>query len=293
MAAGVSSTYGDDPGPSSGRCDMLGARSTLVIPALRRAQLSTFERPSTPVLDGAAVLLLNDDLAVVGTRTAASTTCRRCCRPKGDGTWCLRRRSTSPPNSSPSKPVSMIGRLGARLRPWALMDDHQRRTNHCEDSRRTDDCHQPRADPPTERASLYGRVAGLTGRETDVLDTVVAGHDSRHAARILTISEHTLQDHLKSIFAKTHTDSRRVSSPAQPAPRDDRPARGPRRPAGHRAHYPALQVTRLRGYRAPPRPNGDLSSVRCAQVSGKNRREHCGLSVPSVVSEAWGRGRRD
>ena len=64
--------------------------------------------------------------------------------------------------------------------------------------------------PPTERASLYGRIAGLTGRETDVLDTVVAGHDTRHAARILAISEHTLQDHLKSIFAKTRTGSRRL-----------------------------------------------------------------------------------
>ena len=64
--------------------------------------------------------------------------------------------------------------------------------------------------PPVERASLYARLAGLTSRETDVLDTVIAGHDTRHAARILAISEHTLQDHLKSIFAKTHTDSRRL-----------------------------------------------------------------------------------
>jgi DNA-binding CsgD family transcriptional regulator len=62
---------------------------------------------------------------------------------------------------------------------------------------------------PVERSSLYSRVAGLTHREADVLDAVVAGHDSRHAARALAISQHTLQDHLKSIFAKTSTGSRR------------------------------------------------------------------------------------
>ena len=39
-------------------CDTLGALCGLVIPALRRAQLSTFETPSSLDVDGPAVLLL-------------------------------------------------------------------------------------------------------------------------------------------------------------------------------------------------------------------------------------------
>ena len=64
--------------------------------------------------------------------------------------------------------------------------------------------------PAVERASLYARVVGLSGREAELLQQLVTGLDTRGLADRLYVSEHTVQDHLKSIFAKTGARSRRV-----------------------------------------------------------------------------------
>lgn len=64
--------------------------------------------------------------------------------------------------------------------------------------------------PPTERTGLYARVIGLSDRETELLNHLVAGIDTRELARRLFVSQHTVQDHLKSVFAKADTRSRRV-----------------------------------------------------------------------------------
>ncbi len=63
---------------------------------------------------------------------------------------------------------------------------------------------------PIERAALYGRVAGLSEREAQLLRHLVEGSDTRELAQRLFVSQHTVQDHLKSIFAKTGVNSRRV-----------------------------------------------------------------------------------
>jgi DNA-binding CsgD family transcriptional regulator len=60
-----------------------------------------------------------------------------------------------------------------------------------------------------ERAKLFASVCGLTTRERQLLDLLMEGLDTRAVARALHLSEHTVQDHLKSIFAKTGTNSRR------------------------------------------------------------------------------------
>jgi DNA-binding CsgD family transcriptional regulator len=64
--------------------------------------------------------------------------------------------------------------------------------------------------PPTERAALYARVAGLSERESELLALLVAGFDTRELAKRLFVSQHTVQDHLKSVFAKTGANNRRV-----------------------------------------------------------------------------------
>ena len=63
---------------------------------------------------------------------------------------------------------------------------------------------------PAERRMLYARSHGLSDRETELLDQLVEGADTRAVAEALFISEHTVQDHLKSIFAKTGTNNRRT-----------------------------------------------------------------------------------
>jgi DNA-binding CsgD family transcriptional regulator len=53
-----------------------------------------------------------------------------------------------------------------------------------------------------ERLDLFGRAFGLTPREHELLGQLAADGDTRAMARQMSLSEHTIQDHLKSIFTK-------------------------------------------------------------------------------------------
>jgi len=54
-----------------------------------------------------------------------------------------------------------------------------------------------------DRRDVFSRAFGLTPRENELLSLLAAGSDTRAMARQLSLSELTVQDHLKSIFAKT------------------------------------------------------------------------------------------
>ena len=54
-----------------------------------------------------------------------------------------------------------------------------------------------------ERLDLFARAFGLTAREQELLGLLATGSDTRAMARQMSLSEHTIQDHLKSIFTKT------------------------------------------------------------------------------------------
>lgn len=62
---------------------------------------------------------------------------------------------------------------------------------------------------PADRLSLFSRSAALSTREAQLVQLLAAGADTRALAQQMFLSEHTVQDHLKSIFAKTGTRSRR------------------------------------------------------------------------------------
>ncbi|MFB9279538.1 LuxR C-terminal-related transcriptional regulator [Cohnella cellulosilytica] len=62
---------------------------------------------------------------------------------------------------------------------------------------------------PADRLPLIAEAYGLSEREKQLLGTVVRGLSTREISRELHISVHTVQDHLKSIFAKTGVSSRR------------------------------------------------------------------------------------
>jgi DNA-binding NarL/FixJ family response regulator len=55
----------------------------------------------------------------------------------------------------------------------------------------------------TDRLDLFGRAFGLSVRERELVSLLAIGSDTRSLARQMSLSEHTVQDHLKSIFAKT------------------------------------------------------------------------------------------
>jgi DNA-binding CsgD family transcriptional regulator len=66
-----------------------------------------------------------------------------------------------------------------------------------------------RAAAPSETFNIACRAHGLTARETEVVAALVAGAGTRDVARALHLSDWTVQDHLKSIFAKLGAHSRR------------------------------------------------------------------------------------
>ena len=63
---------------------------------------------------------------------------------------------------------------------------------------------------PAERVSVFGRCAGLSAREQELLGHLAAGSDTREVAARMYLSAHTVQDYLKSVFAKTGAHSRRA-----------------------------------------------------------------------------------
>jgi|SRR5271156_6786301 len=60
----------------------------------------------------------------------------------------------------------------------------------------------------SERLELVGRAFGLSVREYELFGLLANGCDTRMMARQMSLSEHTIQDHLKSIFAKTGAHDR-------------------------------------------------------------------------------------
>jgi DNA-binding NarL/FixJ family response regulator len=63
--------------------------------------------------------------------------------------------------------------------------------------------------PPIERTALFARACGLSPRETQLLQLLLSGADTHDLAGRMVLSENTIQDHLKSIFTKTGTTTRR------------------------------------------------------------------------------------
>jgi DNA-binding CsgD family transcriptional regulator len=63
---------------------------------------------------------------------------------------------------------------------------------------------------PAERAALYASAHCLSARESELLAHLVTGTDTHELAHRMSLSHHTVQDHLKSIFVKTGVNSRRV-----------------------------------------------------------------------------------
>jgi len=63
---------------------------------------------------------------------------------------------------------------------------------------------------PAERMALFARACALSARESELLGHLIMGSDTHRIAERMFLSENTVQDHLKSIFAKTSTSNRRT-----------------------------------------------------------------------------------
>jgi len=66
----------------------------------------------------------------------------------------------------------------------------------------------PAGDEPPIPASAYNVAGQLLANEAELIGHLVTGSDTRELAQQMFLSEHTVQDHLKSIFTKISTHSR-------------------------------------------------------------------------------------
>ena len=66
------------------------------------------------------------------------------------------------------------------------------------------------ATSPAERRTLFARSHALSARERELVDLLAHGADTHTIAQQMFLSEHTVQDHLKSIFSKTGAANRRI-----------------------------------------------------------------------------------
>lgn len=62
----------------------------------------------------------------------------------------------------------------------------------------------------TERLDIFARTHGLSPRETEVLNLLVSGADSKSIAATLFLSEHTVHDHVRSLLTRTGFRTRQI-----------------------------------------------------------------------------------
>jgi DNA-binding CsgD family transcriptional regulator len=187
----------------------LAAITEPVTAALRRAQAATFvPRAAREPRSGPVVLLLSADLAVLG-QTAQSHDYLRLLVPPADGqapvpasaynvAAQLCALESDVDTNHPYARVALPGGEWLSLRAARISGGDASIAVTIEDA------------SPAERLGLFARALGLSRRESDLLARLPTGADTRTLARGLAVSEHTVQDHLKSIFTKTGTRSRQA-----------------------------------------------------------------------------------
>lgn len=191
---------------------VIGELASVATSALRRGTARTFATGSDADAAqdrlGPAVLLLTDELHVL-TRTEQADADLRAVLPTD--------QDRSP---VPASALNVAAQLLARE---AGVDDHPPRARVHLGGGEWCTFGAARLDDPAgvgsiavsiertstaARADLYGRAIGLTAREAELLRELVRGGDTRSVAQRLFVSPHTVQDHLKSMFAKSGVRSR-------------------------------------------------------------------------------------
>ncbi len=196
----------------SSDADFLASVAAPLANALRRCQARTFVEPATAHRRdaGPVVLTLDDGLRILS-RTAASQAWLEVLLP--------------PEPSEHAIPASVYNVAAQLLAGEDGIDAHQAYARaHLADGfwltlRAARLSSEPRSPAPAhggativvtieeapaaDRLDLFSRAFGLTAREHELLGLLATGSGTRALARQMSLSEHTVQDHLKSIFAKT------------------------------------------------------------------------------------------
>lgn len=178
--------------------------------ALRESQARTFVEPAAAESRelGPVVSLLDDELSILG-RTAATEAWLQMLLPMPEGqmpipasVWNVAAQLLATEHGVDGAPaiarVHLASGFWVTLRAARLDGEQPRRivVTIEETSAR-------------DRVDLFTRAFGLTPRESELVGHLARGRDTRDLAERMFLSEHTVQDHLKAIFAKTSDHSRR------------------------------------------------------------------------------------
>lgn len=179
-----------------------------VTAALRRAQALTFVARPAPTPHGPGVLLLSPDLEVRAQTPETETYLRILVPPDGDrspvpaGAYNvaaqLRAAEAGVDGNPPRARVHLSGGRWLTLRAARIGESRAA----------SDIAVSIEQISPLDRVGLFARAHGLSQRESELLDLLVSGSDTRELASRMFVSDNTVNDHLKSIFSKTGVRSR-------------------------------------------------------------------------------------
>jgi DNA-binding CsgD family transcriptional regulator len=203
----------DDDPFSDEELDRLAAIAPVVTAAVRRAQGSTFSLPAdVPDRTGPVVLVLSPDLDVHAQTPYTDEYLRQLLPPDGDrqpvpaGAYNVAAQLLAIEAGVDDRPP----KSRVHLRDGVWLTFRAARIESPDGGTEADIAVSIEVAAPAERRDLFARAHALTRRETEVLAHLVDGADTRTLAETLFVSEHTVQDHLKSIFAKTDARNRRT-----------------------------------------------------------------------------------
>lgn len=187
-----------------GELELLTRLAPVVTTGIRAAVADTFAAPrDAPPASGPAVLLLGNDLGVQGQTDDAATALLRLLPPD----------EPMPPVPAAAYNVGaalLAQEVGVPLgEPWArvhLGGNHWVTARASRLGAQIAVSIEPST--ATERSDLFARASGLSARESQVLDLLAIGLDSREIAGRLFLSEHTVHDHVKAALGKTGSRNR-------------------------------------------------------------------------------------
>jgi DNA-binding CsgD family transcriptional regulator len=199
------------PAPFTERdAEYLTAIVSPVTEALRRAQAETFHIPGAAKMPGGPlVLVLSPDLRVRAQTPETEAHLRTLIPPTGDrqpipaGAYNVGAQLRANEDGVDSHPPHARVHLGEGV--WLTL----RAARMVESDQRDADIAVTLEPSSTiERMALFSLAHGLSNRETEIVAACARGTDTRGLAQELFVSENTIQDHFKSIFAKTETRTR-------------------------------------------------------------------------------------
>jgi len=192
--------------------DYLAAIAPRVTDRLRQLQARTFlVQPPPNLPEGAAVLVLAPDLQVRAQTAQTEAYLRALVPPEGDrqavpaGAYNVGAQLIANETGVDNHPAQ--ARVHLKDGAWLSLRAARMAGPH---GNAGDIAVTIETGSAVDRMGVFVRAYGLTPREAELVAALAGGSDTRQLAAELYISENTVQDHLKSIFAKTGARTRRV-----------------------------------------------------------------------------------